>query len=64
MLARIETDLSKLKEELEVLRQPKIRAMMLRARVQYYEEGEKLSKYFCNLEKNNFSKKISFKIKR
>ena len=31
---------------------------MLRARVQYYEEGEKPSKYFCNLEKHNFSNKL------
>ena len=58
VLARIETDLSKLKKELEILRQPQIRAMMLRARVQYYEEGEKPSKYFCNLEKHKFSKKL------
>ena len=56
VLARIETDLSKLKKELEILRQPQIRVMMLRARVQYYEEGGK--PYFCNLKKDSFSKKL------
>ena len=51
VLARIEIDLSKLKKELEILRQPQIRAMMLRENVRYYE-GEKSSKYFCNFEKH------------
>ena len=40
-------------KELQLLREPKIRASMARARVQSYEEGEKPSKYFCNLEKRN-----------
>ena len=51
-------EIDALQKELQQLREPKIRASMARARVQSYEEGEKPSKYFCNLEKRNAVNKI------
>ena len=46
-----------IKQELQVVREPKIKALMLRSRIQVYEEGEKPSKYFCNLEHRNYINK-------
>jgi len=46
------------KAKLEESRQPRIRAMIKRAKAQYYEEGEKPSKFFINLEKKNFLNKL------
>jgi len=46
------------KGQLEEVRQPRIRAMMRRARAQFYEEGEKPSQFFLNLEKKNFLNKL------
>ena len=51
-------EIDALQKELQQLREPKIRASMARARVQSYEESEKPSKYFCNLEKRNAVNKI------
>ena len=50
------------KEELELLRQAKLRGNVLRSKVQWITEGEKPSKFFCNLEAKNFSNKIIPKI--
>ena len=50
------------KGKLEEVRQPRINAMMKRAKAQYYEEGEKLSKFFLNLEKKNFLNKMITKL--
>ena len=47
---QLETCLDKAKEELEQLHEPKVRAAVLRSKAQYYE-GEKPTKFFCNLEK-------------
>ena len=45
--------LSQKKGELEGLRKITIAGVMARAKAQWYEEGEKSSKYFLNLEKRN-----------
>ena len=55
-------DLRSLQNELESLRQRKIRTLVLRSKVQYYEEGEKPTKFFCNIEKRNFSSKSILKL--
>ena len=34
----------------------------MRSHVQYYEEGEKPSKFFCNLEKRNYINKMITKV--
>ena len=47
--------------ELEQLRNLKIQGMMIRSRIQWIQQGEKPSKYFCNLEKRNFiSKQMNY----
>ena len=46
------------KQELEKLREDKIRGAMIQARIQWINEGELPSKYFCKLENKNFVEKI------
>ena len=62
ILHQIETDLRTLQNDLEALRQRKIRAIVMRSKVQYYEEGEKPTKFFCNIEKRNSSSKSVSKL--
>ena len=50
------------KLELQNIRKEKIQGIMIRARVRWAEEGEKPSKYFCNLESRNYINKTIFKI--
>ena len=46
---------------LQEIREKKIRGMMIRSRLQWLQDGEKPSKYFCGLENRNFvSKRMSF----
>ena len=45
------------KVELEQRRKTKVRVELVRARIQWLSEGEKPSKYFCNLAKKNFIEK-------
>ena len=46
--------------ELEKIRNQKLRGSYIRSRAKWIEEGEKPSKYFCNLESQNFiNKQIS-----
>ena len=45
------------KQELEKSREDKIRGEIVRARIQWINEGERLSKYFCKLENINFVEK-------
>ena len=48
---------------LQEYREKKIRGMIVRSRLQWLEDGEKPSRYFCNLENRNFSsKKMCFLI--
>ena len=49
-----------LKKELKDIRDNKLKGMLVRSRARWVEEGEKASRYFCNLENRNFvSKRIS-----
>ena len=50
------------KTELENIRKEKMQGIMVRARVRWAEEGEKPTKYFCNLESRNHINKTIFKI--
>lgn len=45
--------LEKAQKELEEIRKPKIQGLIIRSRVNWYEEGERCSKYFLSLEKRN-----------
>ena len=49
--------LSDKKAELEKIRQIKIKGEQIRSRVQWLDQGEKPTKYFCNLENKNYVEK-------
>lgn len=46
------------KEELKRLREPSIQGMMIRSRARWVEKGEKPTRYFCNLEKRQYTSKV------
>ena len=50
-------NLKKAQEELENLRKPYIDGLIVRSRTQWYEKGERSSKYFLSLEKRNSNRK-------
>ena len=51
------------KAELEALRQQKLKGEMVRSRLQWLKEGEKPTKFFCNLENRHFVEKTMKKVK-
>ena len=55
-------ELNKIRNSLKEIGDCKLKGAIIRSRVKWIEEGEKSSKYFYNLEKNNFVKKY-WKIK-
>ena len=50
------------KAELEHLRNIKLKGQSVRARLQWLQEGEKPTKYFCNLENKNYIEKTIRKL--
>ena len=54
--------LDQLKINLENIRQEKIKGIILRAKIQWMEEGEKPTKFFASLEKKNYTNKLINKI--
>ena len=46
------------KEQLKQIRNQRMKGVMIRAKAKYYEEGEKPTKYFLNLEKKNYASKL------
>ena len=62
LIKEIETNLQIAKADLSILRDRLVRAYILHSKVQYYEEGEKATKYFCNLEKRNYINKVIHKL--
>ena len=61
----INSDLLETKqEELENIRKEKIMGIIIRSRVRWAEEGEKPTKYFCNLESRNYINKTITKIEK
>ena len=62
-LDQYEEDLLKAKqEELVNIRDFKLRGVLLRSRARWVEDGEKVSSYFCSLEKRHFVNKSINKI--
>ena len=47
----------KKKSELKELTNKKLEGVMTRSRARWIEQGEKVSKYFCNLENRNYISK-------
>ena len=56
------SELSKLKIELQQIKEEELRGTLLRNRVLWYEEGKKPTKYFCHLENRNYVSKSINKI--
>ena len=51
---------TELKDELKEIRGKRLQGTLIRSRARWVEEGEKASRYFCNLENRNFvSKRMS-----
>lgn len=57
-------ELDQLKSDLEKLRHEKMKGYVIRSRAQWIEEGEKPTKFFCNLENQNFASKTMYKLKK
>lgn len=55
--------LFQIKKQLQQIEEERVQGLMLRANVKWHEEGEKCSKYFFDLEKQNYIKKNMTKIK-
>ena len=55
--------LSDKKAALESIREERIQGQMIRSRIQWLSEGEKPSKFFCNLESKNSLEKTIKKVK-
>ena len=51
-------ELEESKEQLKQIRNQRMKGVMIRAKAKYYEEGEKPTKYFLNLEKKNDVSKL------
>jgi len=52
-----------LREELQEIDNKITEGIIIRSRVRWYEQGEKCTKYFCNLENRNFARKHIKKLK-
>ena len=55
-------EISHLSSELTRIRDDRIKGILLRAKVRWKVEGEKSTRYFCNLEKRHYSEKNNSKI--
>ena len=55
---RVISKIEELKEELKIFREIELKANVLRSRAQNYINFEKPSKFFCNLEKQNYASKV------
>ena len=53
-----------LKAELQQIYEAKAKGAILRSKVRWVEQGEKSTKYFFNLEKRNFNRKVITEIRR
>ena len=51
-------NIDEIRREIDEIREEKTKGAMMRCKVRWYEEGEKSTKYFLNLEKRNYNKKV------
>lgn len=49
-------------EELKMLREKRIEGVMIRSKARWVQDGEKVSKYFCSLEKRHYISKTMTKL--
>ena len=55
--------LDKKRNDLQEIRNKKMEGVKIRSRVRWISDGEKVTKYFCNLEKRNFVSKCMNSLK-
>ena len=55
-------ELEEAKNELQNIRKEKIEGIILRSKARWASQGEKVTKYFCNLEKRHYLSKQMFKL--
>ena len=48
----------RLREEFQLMRAKRLEGVLVRSKGKWIEEGERPTKYFCGLEKRQYSKKI------
>ena len=53
-----EEEISKLESELKNIREEKVKGIFIRAKAKWNIEGERSTRYFCNLEKDTTLKKV------
>ena len=58
----IRLDIEKVETELKILREDKINGIIIRAKAKWQVEGEKNTRFFCNLEKKHYTEKIISKL--
>ena len=56
------TELENKKRELKEIREQKMEGILLRCKARWITDGEKISKYFCSLEKRNYKSKHMTKL--
>ena len=56
-------DLQKVKDDLKIIREQRMEGAFIRSKAKWQREGEKCTKYFCNLEKRNYVEKTMSKLK-
>ena len=56
--------LDKKRNDLQEIRNKKMEGVKIRSRVRWISDGEKVTKYFCNLEKRNFVSKCMNSLKK
>jgi hypothetical protein len=54
--------IEQIENELQILREEKIKGIIIRSKAKWSKDGEKCTKYFCCLEKNNFLDKSIKKV--
>lgn len=62
---KTENDIKQIQEknqELRTIRDKRMKGVLLRSKARWIAEGEKISKYFCNLEKRNYISKQMTKL--
>ena len=54
--------LSQKKNALQIIRERRVEGIILRSKARWASQGEKVTKYFCNLEKRHFVSKQMYKL--
>jgi exonuclease III len=57
-------ELQKAKRDLVSLRENRMHGVLIRSRARWIADGEKVTKYFCSMEKRNYVNKHMFKLKK